>query len=288
MTISDDDYSWDDIPMSLNTLESATSLLDAYQRYRNGLTDKDIDSQLVQGQSRSEFLANLALHSTEATGVLFRKNIQAHEIKILAWLTSSISDANKLALGMTREFSGISQEDIRRLVQLSQDPSRIVDIPRILAERHGIVLIIRPGFPSMRMDGCASLINGGRPMIGLSLRYNRYDNFWFTLIHELSHIHLHIQSLGEPIVDDLDQASDDEIEVEANAFARELLVPRREWRVLYEHRGDEKLLEKVSAEIGTHPEIVAGLIRYASNNYKLYPNHHRAANVKAILGFEDA
>jgi len=31
-----------------------------------------------------------------------------------------------------------------------------------------------------------------RPVIGLTLRYDRIDNFWFCLLHELAHVGLHL------------------------------------------------------------------------------------------------
>ena len=32
----------------------------------------------------------------------------------------------------------------------------------------------------------------GAPVAALTLRYDRLDNFWFTLLHELAHIALHM------------------------------------------------------------------------------------------------
>ena len=32
----------------------------------------------------------------------------------------------------------------------------------------------------------------GCPVIGLTLRYDRLDNFWFVLLHELGHVFLHL------------------------------------------------------------------------------------------------
>ena len=41
-------------------------------------------------------------------------------------------------------------------------------------------------------------------MIGLTLRYDRIDNFWFTLLHELAHVGLHLgEGDRDAFVDDL-------------------------------------------------------------------------------------
>ncbi|HCF5267749.1 TPA: ImmA/IrrE family metallo-endopeptidase [Pseudomonas aeruginosa] len=286
--MSEDNFSpWDDAPIIPSFETSPRPLFEAFKRFSEELSGKDIDSRRPSNMSRQEYLAMLALQSTELTGVLYRKNPKAHEIKVQAWLSSSITIATRLSLTMDAGYKGISQGDISNIIQLSLEPESIVRLPAILAEQYGVVLIIQPGYTSMNMDGCALKLPDSRPMIGITLRYNRYDNFWFTLVHELAHLCLHDDHLDTPIVDDLDEAITDDIEAEANAFARECFVPRREWRVLYENRHSESLLEKTCADLGVHPDIVAGLIRFAAKDYKLYPSRHRAVDVKKILGFVD-
>jgi HTH-type transcriptional regulator/antitoxin HigA len=287
--MSKDNFSpWDDAPVISHSGGSSRTLFEAYQRFSHELTDKDIDSQRPADMSKQQFLATLALQSTEVAGVLYRKNPEAHDTKIQAWLSSSVTKAKRLSLTMRTEYKGISQEDIVSIAKLSVNPEKVIDLPSTLAERYGIVLIIHPGYTSMKMDGCVLKLPDSRPMIGLTLRYKRYDNFWFTLAHELSHLCLHGDQLDTPIVDDFDEDVTEEIETEANLFARECFVPRREWRVLYENRHSDSTLEKMCAGLEVHPEVVAGMIRFAAKDYKLYPSRHRAADVKKLLGFVDA
>lgn len=278
---------WDDAPITPSSETSPRPLFEAFKRFSEELSGKDIDSRKPANMSRQEYLAMLALQSTEVAGVLYRKNPQAHETKVQAWLSSSITMAKRLSLTMDAEYKGISQDDIGNIIRLSLEPENIVRLPDILAEQYGVALIVQPGYTSMKMDGCALKLPDSRPMIGITLRYNRYDNFWFTLVHELAHLCLHYDHLDTPIVDDLDEAVTDDIEAEANAFARECFVPRREWRVLYENRHSESQLEKTCAGLGVHPDVVAGLIRFAAKDYKLYPRRHRTVDVKKLLGVAD-
>lgn len=278
---------WDDAPIIPSSETSPQPLFEAFKRFSEELSGKDIDLRKPANMSRQEYLAMLAFQSTEVAGVLYRKNPQAHETKVQAWLSSSITMAKRLSLTMAAEYKGISQDDIGNIIRLSLKPENIARLPDILAEQHGVALIVQPGYTSMKMDGCALKLPDFRPMIGITLRYNRYDNFWFTLVHELAHLCLHDDHLDTPIVDDLDEAVTDDIEAEANAFARECFVPRREWRVLYENRHSESQLEKTCADLGVHPDIVAGLIRFAAKDYKLYPRRHRTVDVKKLLGFAD-
>jgi HTH-type transcriptional regulator/antitoxin HigA len=286
--MGEDNFSpWDDAPVVPRADASARTLFEAFKRFSEDLSNKDIDSQRPANMSRQEFLATLALESNEVAGILYRKNSKAHETKIQAWLSSSITKAKRLSLAMCTKFEGITQEDINAIIKLSANPENIVSLPAVLSERYGVVLIVQPGYASMKMDGCVLKLPDSRPMIGISLRYNRYDNFWFTLVHELAHLCLHSDQLDTPIVDDLEDIVTEDIEAEANSFARESFVPRREWRVLYENRHSDAVLEKVCADLGTHPDIVAGLIRFAAKDYKLYSSRHRTVDVKKLLGFMD-
>ncbi len=278
---------WDDVPIIPGSETSPRPLFEAFKRFSEELSGKDIDSRKPANMSRQEYLAMLALQSTEVAGVLYRKNPQAHETKVQAWLSSSITMAKRFSLTMDAEYKGISQDDISNIIRLSLEPEDIVRLPDILAKHYGVILIVQPGYTSMKMDGCVLKLPDSRPMIGITLRYNRYDNFWFTLVHELAHLCLHDDHLDTPIVDDLDEAVTNDIEAEANAFARECFVPRREWRVLYENRHSESQLEKTCAGLGVHPDVVAGLIRFAAKDYKLYPSRHRTVDVKKLLGFAD-
>ena len=69
------------------------------------------------------------------------------------------------------------------------------DGPRRAQERlaaHGIALVIERHLPRTHLDGAALCLLDGRPVIGLTLRYDRIDNFWFSLMHELAHVSLHL------------------------------------------------------------------------------------------------
>jgi HTH-type transcriptional regulator/antitoxin HigA len=279
---------WDDLLIAPSSPNATDKLFINYKLYRDELSVKDIESQLCDGETAQEFLSRLALQSVQSVNVLYRKNDAAHETKIFAWLASTISRANRAALELGQPFDSLSVDDVRDIAMLSANPENITRLPGYLADNFGIILQIQPGYPAMKMDGCVLRLETGNPMVGISLRYNRYDNFWFTLLHELSHICLHEDQLDTPIIDDLEVHADNEIETEANLLARESFVPRREWRILYENRHDDGLLGEVCEAIGVHPDVVAGLIRHAAADFKLYPKRHRTVDLRRMLGFKNA
>ena len=70
--------------------------------------------------------------------------------------------------------------------------------------KHGIPFVTVPHLLRTYLDGAALTLADGAPVIGLTLRYDRLDNFWFCLLHELAHVGLHMDVDGETaFVDDL-------------------------------------------------------------------------------------
>ncbi|MDZ8257668.1 ImmA/IrrE family metallo-endopeptidase [Nostoc sp. ChiQUE01b] len=57
--------------------------------------------------------------------------------------------------------------------------------------------------------------------MALTLRYDRIDSFWFTLLHELAHIVLGYKG---SYLDNLDALEENEEEIEANQKAAEWLI----------------------------------------------------------------
>lgn len=162
---------------------------------------------------------------------------------------------------------------MRKIVELSSADTGPL-LARDFLREHGILLIIEPHLPRTYLDGTAIKTKGARPIIGLTLRYDRIDNFWFSLIHELSHIALHFDKEGIQFFDDLTLIqSDDPLEQEADRLAGEALISDNEWR------NSSARLERTSSavrdladKLHIHPAIVAGRIRYRCRDYRLLNN----------------
>jgi HTH-type transcriptional regulator/antitoxin HigA len=101
-------------------------------------------------------------------------------------------------------------------------------------EKHGIHLIVVPHLQRTYLDGAAILLPDGTPIISLTLRYDRIDNFWFCLLHELAHVSKHLSASDRLIIDDLDlrgkeAETEDIIEKETDEMTRNGLIPKRIW-----------------------------------------------------------
>lgn len=113
--------------------------------------------------------------------------------------------------------------DIRAL---ARNPEDARSLPRLLAD-YGIRLVIVEKLSRTRVDGACFWIDPNSPVIVLSLRYDRMDYFWFTLLHELGHLFednagdCHIES---DLVGGDRKSEKPEREVAADYFAESALV----------------------------------------------------------------
>ena len=137
--------------------------------------------------------------------------------------------------------------------------------------KKGIALVVEPRLKKIPLDGAALLDFDGTPVIGLTLRFDRLDSFWFTLMHEAAHVFKHLQSKQEAFIDDLKIGKDDERrEAEANRLARDAFIPRAMWAksdVLTDR--DEKSVIALANELHISPAVVAGRLRRELGAYQI-------------------
>lgn len=189
---------------------------------------------------------------------------------LFAWLARVNSIAQKQKNGLAVfEKSRINEEfieDVCHLSFLENGPLIAVDY----LKKHGILVIYEEHLKGTYLDGAAFKDKSGTPIIGITLRHDRLDNFWFTLIHELVHITKHIQS-DEAFLDDFDVNSEDEKEAEANRIARDKFIPRVIWKRsdAFKNPTKENILN-LSRQLRISPSVIAGRIRKEHGNYTIH------------------
>ena len=141
---------------------------------------------------------------------------------------------------------------------------------------HGIGLEFVPHLRRTYLDGAALMLSDGRPVIGMTLRYDRIDNFWFCLLHELAHVGRHMDGrCGDGFVDDhtlrgVKGASSGSKENEADEWAEEALIPSTLLEdSLVKERPTPMAVIDMAYELGVHPAIIAGRVRFQRGNYRL-------------------
>ena len=169
------------------------------------------------------------------------------------------------------QSGAVTQGFVRDLVRLSY-----LDNGPLLARefllKNGIHFVTEEHLPRTHLDGAAIRLPDGSPLVAMTLRHDRLDNFWFTLSHELAHIALHLDGgEAEAFFDDLDQADADAVESDADRWATDALIPSEIWRSA--GLGQQVSLRKVidfAASLRISAAIPAGRIRREAQNYRIF------------------
>ena len=188
---------------------------------------------------------------------------------LMAWNARVLMRANSIEKKVKYKPGSINKEFMHNLVQLSTKNDSPC-LAREFLKENGILLIIEPHLPKTYLDGAAIMSPNG-PIIGLTIRHDRLDNFWFCLMHELAHISLHLEGKQEIIFDDLDsEFSDNPIEIEADKLAGEALIPESVWRTSPAHALKSPAAAKsLAKKLNINVAIVAGKMRHHFKSYRI-------------------
>lgn len=154
-------------------------------------------------------------------------------------------------------------------------------VPRILAEC-GIRYAIVESLPGAKIDGVCFWLDDNKPVIGMSLRFDRIDNFWFVLRHEMEHvIQLHgrdammldVELEGERAECGVNIADEERI---ANHAAAEFCVPQKSLENFIARKSpvfNERDIIGYARTLQIHPGLVAGQLRRKLDLYNRFHSH---------------
>ncbi len=164
----------------------------------------------------------------------------------------------------------VSKTFCRELAHLSYLPNGPL-LAKEFLNQSGIHLITERHLPRTYLDGAAFWTAADHPVIALTLRYDRLDNFWFTLCHELAHVSLHLETnRGDAFVDDLEASGMSTQEQQADAFAADVLVPNGKWnRSGLIGNWSASAVVEFAKKLRIHAAIIAGRIRRERDNHKI-------------------
>jgi HTH-type transcriptional regulator / antitoxin HigA len=214
-----------------------------------------------------------------------RKSTSYAEITYAQW--AWLCRARQLALAAPSEnFSDKAfAKALNELRSLLTNPEDVRQVARILANAGIRLLIIEP-LPNTKIDGVCFWLNESSPVVALSIRFDRIDWFWHTLMHELDHVK-NREGMEAPIIDteligENVTAFDEkpEIEKRADEFACDFLVGKNELnkfiarvKPLY----SRQRIELFARRIKVHPGIIVGQLQFRKEfSYK----HNREMLVK--------
>jgi len=184
-----------------------------------------------------------------------------------AWKTRVIRVATAKQLKTSFDPAAINEKFICNLRALSLH----ADGPKLaisLLEQYGLAVVIESHLKGTHLDGAALRMSGGAPVIALTLRYDRLDNFWFCLFHELAHVTKHIcGDKADAYFDNLD-AKAEGAETDADKFALDGLIPPAEWsKIKKVTKLTAKLVIEEARRLVVHPAVIAGRIRREKHDY---------------------
>jgi HTH-type transcriptional regulator/antitoxin HigA len=210
--------------------------------------------------------------------VLYRRTFRGENLderayySTLAW-TARVMLRAKAAEKSLAQFdrARLSKDVLRELACLSW----LDDGPKIASQflaKIGIHMVVEPRLPNTLLDGAALLTEQGTPIVALTLRIDRVDYFWFTLLHEVVHVWKHLRSADEAFVDRVEaDESPERVEQEANRMARDAFVPHSGWKrsEAYLNPSRQSILDTAN-QWRVHPALIAGRLQRETGRYQLF------------------
>ena len=207
-----------------------------------------------------------------------------NQVALECWLQKLEIEAERI--DVTRFSASKLKQDIPELVRLSSRDDGPVRAVGWLEERGVRCIFIKQLSP--HLDGAAMVVDDAKPAIGLTLRLDKVDSFWFTLLHEIGHVCLYKKEWERnPIVDeDIEQESSDKVEKQADRFAANSWVSSFKWKEFRSRVGQFIKNEDISCfakSLGVAPGLVAGRLQRELGRWTHYRGFLGEGTVRDII-----
>ncbi|MGO2103481.1 MAG: HigA family addiction module antitoxin [Psychroflexus halocasei] len=201
----------------------------------------------------------------------YRKSekLKIDDKNMFAWSSLAQYEAKKQKAN-TFNFDNIPQL-IVRLNDIFFENDDTINRVQMLLNQFGIKMLLIDKLEKTPIDGF-SFWSNNNPVIALTLRHNRIDNFAFTIMHEIGHIDLHLRNdRNRKFMDLTKKQNIDQCENEADNYAQEKLIPKEIWKdILNSHLSlnDEKI-KTLGDKHKINPAILLGRVCYEMNYYAM-------------------
>jgi len=219
-----------------------------------------------------------------------KSSIQSDQLppEQFAWCVRALRLARSVP---AKKFTRHSLESgVSKLRALANFPENVRHVPKCLSEM-GIRLVVIEHLPKSKIDGAALWLGDdwSKPVVALSLRYDRIDSLWHTLFHELSHIkhkdsyRVDVDLVGADRCLSSDVVS--EIEKRANEEAADMLIPKDKLQSFIQRTRPFYYTERINQFanlLKIHPGIIAGQLQF-KNEIKWAANRAMLVKVRHTL-----
>lgn len=180
---------------------------------------------------------------------------------------------------------------VKKLGTLLAAPEETLHVPRIMAEA-GVRLVFVEPMPGSKLDGACFWLADDKPVIGMTLRFDRIDNFWFVLRHEIEHV-LREDGKGEEPIIDMDVGNEKEelpeCEVLANKAGADFCVSSADLNNfiarVQPYFSEQKVLG-FAQRINVHPGLVVGQLQRKLDRHDFLRKHQVKVR-SCLLGSAD-
>lgn len=255
---------------------------------RGWLSDTDIS--LLEAQMMRFFCKNDLSSIPYLAHAAIKSDYNETTPTQLAWLFRVKQIASEMVV------PAYSEKKLRELIadfpRYMIDAEEIRHVPRALADC-GIRYVIVETLPKANIDGVCFWIDAHSPVVGMTARHDRIDNFWFVLRHELEHVlrqdgkgELSVERIDVDIQSENDQVFDDLPPEEkiANQAAGNFCIPENELESFYVRKFpfiSERDMLGFARRVQRHPGIVVGQLQRKMQRYDWLARHK--VKIRAFL-----
>jgi len=234
-------------------------------------------NNIYQVNSLDGLVNTVAQHQAVA---YYRKSdkLQIEQNNMLAWSKLAEYEAAKVEL---KQFNPENIEQLKKeLQEIFFENYEVKEKTQSKLKEYGIKLVYIPRFEKAPIDGF-SFWSDSNPVIALTVRHKRIDNFAFNIYHELGHIELHLQTEKErKFLDIFGAKNDDKYEQQADNYAQKSLISENQWTDLINNfipLSDVRINE-FAYKYGINPAIILGRACYEMNYYAVKSNIDKTLN----------
>jgi len=190
----------------------------------------------------------------------FRKSsaFNPNRFALVSWLRRA--EIESQSIRCARFDSGRFREALDNVRRLTTDPPEHF-VPKLVqtCAEAGVAVTLVPSLPGLAISGATRWKGAEKALISLSLRHKSDDQLWFSFFHEACHVLEH--KTATIYIDS--PADGDPDECRANEFARDTLIPPRDYlRLVSGGRPTLSTIRAFAESAGISPGIVVGRLQH--------------------------
>lgn len=241
---------------------------------------EDLKNELTHFTQTEDFnvFDSVNLNMAARTSECYNEGFNLNFAKI--WYKKALLESSNLNLP---EYNSNLLESLLHGLKEFTQSSNGVKMFILELEKCGVGFLYLPHLSHTYLDG-AAFYRESNPFVVYTARYDRLDNFWFTVLHELGHIFKGHVTQTNSIIDSEDFKKDQVIEIEADQFARQKIGIDKVLSLVKDYtKVPGKLLNNMLELFDyLHPSIIIGALQYQGKISYRYHNKYKE-KVKYLL-----